>query len=559
VIWAGSDDGVIHVTQDAGKTWQKVTPAGLPEWARVSVIEASHHQPGTAYAAINRYQLDDFAPYIYKTADYGKTWARVTAGIAPDEFVRVVREDPVQPGLLYAGTERGVYVSFTDGARWEPLRLSRAGAKAGDGTLPPVPVHDLAVKEGDLVAATHGRSFYIMDDLSALRQMTPAVAAKAAHLFTPRDAYRTQWSGGRGGDASRPTGQNPASGATVYYWVKRPRQLVTLDFLDARGQLIKRFTSAQDSLSARDSVRGDSLKAARRDSLARTGLAADSVRKLEAASEGSGESGGAGGEDEDGPRRAPRPPRVANKAGLNAFTWNLRYPDASSFENMILWAGGTQGPVAPPGAYAVRMAVGGKTVATERFTLRADPRSTATPNDYAAQFALLTRIRDKVTAANDGVKMVRSLRTQLAARQGKLAADKRGGVAAPGTALLAALGAVEGELYQVRNRSGQDPLNYPIKLNNQLSALANVVSSADARPTKQSQEAYTLLSGQIDAQLAQLKQALDALLPPVNAALKAAGAAPLTPNTVETIASGPSARGDDEDEGEEAGEKQRRW
>ena len=554
VIWAGSDDGLIHVTQDAGASWQKVTPAGLPAWARVSIIEASHHAAGTAYAAINRFQLDDFAPYIYKTTDYGKTWTRITAGIPAAEFVRVVREDPVQPGLLYAGTERGVYVSFNDGARWQPLRLTPAGAKTAEGTLPPVPVHDLAVKEGDLVAGTHGRSFWVLDDLSALRQMTPAVAAKAAHLFTPRDAYRTQWGGGRGGDAARPVGQNPPSGATVYYWLKQPRQEVTMEFLDARGAVIKRFTSRQDSASARDSVRGDSVKLARRDSLVRSGLSADSVQKLQASSEGGGESGG-GGEDEDAPRRAPRPPRVANKAGLNAFTWNLRYADASSFENMILWAGGTQGPVAPPGSYAVRMAVNGKPVATERFTLRPDPRSTATPADYAAQFALLTQIRDKVTEANDAVKMVRGVRAQLEARQAKLAEGKRAGVAAPAAALLARIGAVEGELYQVRNQSGQDPLNYPIKLNNQLSALANVVASADARPTKQSREAYTLLAGQIDAQLAQLKQAMDALLPPVNAALRAAGAPEVAPSKADVIA----GAGDARDVGDEVEEKQRRW
>jgi photosystem II stability/assembly factor-like uncharacterized protein len=572
VIWAGSDDGLIHVTQDAGGSWQKVTPAGLPEWARVSIIEASHHQPGTAYAAINRYQMDDFTPYIYKTADYGRTWTRITSGIAPDHFVRVVREDPVQPGLLYAGTERGVYVSFTDGASWQPLRLSRttppgvaaptgAASRARDprytaGDLPMVPVHDLAVKEGDLVAGTHGRSFWILDDLSALRQMTPAVVAKRAHLFAPRDAYRTQFGGGRGADAARPVGQNPATGAAVYYWVKQPNQEVTLEFMDAKGAVIKRFTSQQDSLTARDSLRGDSVRLARRDSLTRTGLSADSVTKLEAASEGSGESG-AGGDDEDGPRRAPRPPRVPNKAGLNTFAWNLRYPDASSFDNMILWAGGTQGPVAPPGAYAVRMAVNGQVVGTERFTLRPDPRATATPADYAAQFALLTQIRDKVTEANDAVKMVRNVRAQLTTRQAALAADRRAAVAAPSEALLGRIGAIEGELYQVRNQSGQDPLNYPIKLNNQLSALANVVASADARPTKQSYAAYTLLAGQIDAQLAALKSAMATLLPPVNAALKSAGAREIVPSTTEITIAGVGAA-DDDDEAEAEGE-QRRW
>jgi hypothetical protein len=227
---------------------------------------------------------------------------------------------------------------------------------------------------------------------------------------------------------------------------------------------------------------------------------------------------------------------VANKAGLNSFTWNLRYADASSFENMILWAGGTQGPIAPPGAYSVRMAVNGTPVATERFTLRPDPRATATPADYAAQFALLTQIRDKVTEANDAVKMVRNVRGQLATREAKLEAEQRRAVAAAASALLERIGAVEAELYQVRNQSGQDPLNYPIKLNNQLSALANVVASTEARPTKQSGEAYTLLAGQIDAQLVQLRQAMETLLPKVNAALRAAGAPEIAPPRPDAIA-----------------------
>ena len=346
VIWAGSDDGLVNVTRNGGKTWTNVTPKGLPEWSRISIIEPSHFTAGTAYVASNHYQMDDMRPYIYRTTDYGATWKLITNGIDPTEFVRVVSEDPERAGLLYAGTERGVWVSFDDGASWQTLRRN----------LPIVPVHDLAIKEGDLVAATHGRSFWILDDLSALRQMSPAVVAQPAHLFKPRNVYRAGFNGGGGTGAAggHPTGQNPPSGAMIYYWLKSPNQVVTMDFLDSKGAVIKSFTSNQDPVVAADSVKADSVRAARADSLKRAGIKEDSTARSEAR----GEETPPG---EDAPRRAAPPPRVPNKAGLNSFSWNLRYPDASTFQNLIMWAAGTQGPVAVPGVYTVRMTVGGQT------------------------------------------------------------------------------------------------------------------------------------------------------------------------------------------------------
>jgi photosystem II stability/assembly factor-like uncharacterized protein len=526
VIWAGSDDGLVHVTRDAGKTWTKVTPPGIGEWARVSIIEASNHRAGTAYVASHRSQLDDNAPYLFKTTDYGRTWTTIVNGIDPTEFTRVIREDPETPGLLYAGTERGVWVSFDDGANWQRLQRN----------LPPVPVHDLAVKEGDLIAATHGRSFWILDDLSALRQLTPAITAKRAHLFTPRDAYRVSFNGGTPTGA-RPTGQNPASGAVVYYWLKDANQTVTLDFLDAAGRSIRSFTSRQDAAAAADSVRRDSLRTARRDSLVRTGISADSARKLESTNEGSATGGGGGGGDEDGPRRTPPAPRVANKAGLNTFAWNMRYPDASSFEGMIMWAGGTQGPMAPPGTYAVRMRVNDGAAITERFRLLKDPRAEATQAELAEQFALLVKIRDRVTEANDAVKSIRSVKTQLADRLKKAPAADTARIAALGRTLAERLSAAEEEIYQVRNQSGQDPLNYPIKLNNKISALAGVVGSADARPTTQSVQVFEILSAQLDVQLRAVREALRTLLPPVNAELTRVG----LPVIVPTAADAPNA------------------
>ena len=536
VIWAGSDDGLVNVTRDGGKTWKNVTPAGLPEWARISMIDASNFAPGTAYVAANRYQLDDMKPYLYKTNDYGATWTPITNGIPATEFTRVLREDPERAGLLYAGTERGVWISFDDGANWQSLRRN----------LPIVPIHDLAIKEGDLIAATHGRSFWILDDLSALRQMSPEIARAPAHLFKPRKVYRAGFGGGGGTGAAggHPTGANPPSGGVVYYSLAQPRQLVTIDFLDPQGKIIRSFTSQQDPKVAADSVRADSVRSARNDSLRRAGVTPDTAARAEA-----------GGEEtppgEDGPVRRPPPPRVANKAGLNMFAWNLRYPDPSVFENMILWAGSISGPVILPGTYTVRLNVNGQRY-TQPLTIVKDPRSTATDADLKEQFDFLMRIRDKTSQANDAVKTIRNVKAQLADRAKKMPADKSVAFSRIAADLSNRLSAIEGEIYQVRNQSGQDPLNYPIKLNNKIAALSGVVGGTDAKPTSQSYTVFNDLSSQLDRQLSALRGAL-IVLPSINAMLKAAGLPPIVPSTEEirpSPASVPPAAGAGESEGE---------
>jgi photosystem II stability/assembly factor-like uncharacterized protein len=516
VIWAGSDDGLVHVTRDAGKSWKNVTPAGIPEWSRMSIIEPSHFSAGTAYLAANRYQLDDMKPYIYKTTDYGATWKLITTGIVPTEFTRVVREDPEKAGLLYAGTERGVWVSFDDGANWQTLRRN----------LPIVPIHDLAVKEGDLVAATHGRSFWILDDLSALRQMTPALARKDVHLFKPRKVFRVAFTGGGGTGAAggHPTGQNAPAGAVIYYWLKAPRQVVTMDFLDSKGAVIRSFTSNQDPTVAADSVRADSVRAARADSLRRAGVKPDTATQSEARGEETPPA-------DEGPRRTPPPPRVANKAGLNMFSWNLRYPDASTFQNMIFWAAGTQGPVAVPGTYSVRINVGGRSE-TQSFTVVNDPRSTATLAVLEDQFAFLMAVRDKTTQANDAIRRIRNVKAQLNDRVAAMPAAQQPALRTKADALAAQLSAVEAEIYQVKNQSGQDPLNFPIRLNNKIAALAGVAASADARPTDQTREVFRILSAQLDAQLSRLNTALGSLNT-INPDLKAAGQKEIVPSTDE--------------------------
>ncbi len=526
VLWAGSDDGLIHVSRDNGASWQDVTPKDMAIYTRVSIIEPSHFNAGTAYVAANRFQLSDDKPYLWKTTDYGRSWTRLDAGIDPTEFTRAIREDPEKQGQLYVGTERGVWFSHDDGATWQRLQFN----------LPPVPVHDLAIKEGDLIAATHGRSFWIIDDISALRQMTPTLTAEDAHLFKPRDAYRVSFASGRGGGGGapapgaaagppvHPVAASPAGGPVVSYWLKRPNREVMLEFMDAKGQLIKRFTSRQDSTQAADSVTRAARMRTRVDSLVRSGIPSDSAERMaRRAVAGAGDAVAPVGGEDDGPIRTPPPPRVPNKVGINVFNWNMRYPDAPTFEGLIMWAGGTQGPTAPPGTYQVRLLVDGKPVATQSFALKKDPRTTATPADLAAQFAFLINVRDRTTAANNAVKTIRWVKSQLDDREKKLAGPAKTEFQAQAAPLRAELSVVEDSVYQTKNRSGQDPLNYPIRLNNKIAALAGVAGSAEAAPTRQTTEVYTVLSKQLDVQLTTMKKSLDARLPAVNVTLRKAG------------------------------------
>jgi len=525
LLWAGTDDGYIWVSRNNGANWTNVTPKDIGDFTRISIIEPSHYASCGAYVAANRYQLGDKRPILYKTTDCGKSWTKIVGGIPETEFTRVIREDPVRRGLLFAGTERGVWVSFDDGARWQSLQRN----------LPPVPVHDMTIKEGDLIAATHARGFYVMDDLSALRQLTPAVTAKAAHLFKPRDAYRVEWGGGFGGGGGgggatgSPSGANPPSGAIVYYYLQRPNQVVTLDFLDARGQIIRSFTSNPDSLTLADSLRADERRAERRDSLQRAGLSTDSIQKLLAAATS---EGGPPPEFEQMARSGPRPPRVPNKAGLNTFAWNLRYPDAVRFENLIMWAANTTGPIAPPGTYQVRLRAGGDTQ-TQTFVVRRDPRSTSTLADYQEQFRFLVRVRDTVSAANNAVRTVRNVRFQVDDRGAKIAGKPQAAeYQRLSGQLMERLGAAERDIYQVRNQSGQDPLNYPIKLNNKIAALAGV-ASGEYRPTKQTYVVFDSLTTDLRERLTTVKSSLDEFLPKINALLKAVGLEAIVPSTVE--------------------------
>ena len=469
-IWAGTDDGLVHVTRDGGKNWQNVTPPGMPEWIQINSIEASSIEAGTAYVAATRYKLDDFKPYIYKTSDYGKSWKKITSGIPDNAFTRVIREDPNRRGLLFAGTETGVYVSFDDGENWQPLQLN----------LPVVPITDLAVhkREKDLVAATQGRSFWVLDDISMLHQMGEA-ANSNVYLFKPEDAYRMAGGGGGGGGgrAGGAVGQNPPSGAVIYYYSKsKPAGEVTLEVLDAAGKPISKFTNRVSGAQAQ-------------------------------AGPPPGDEQGFGGV---GPRRLPA------EAGLNRFVWDLRYPDATRFPGLIMWSGNTSGPRAAPGTYQVKLTVDGKSL-TQSFEIKKDPRLETTQADFAKQLDLLLKIRDKFSETSEALLQIRDARKQIEEITNRMKDQPSGkAIADAAKSLNAKLTAIEEELYQTKNQSSQDPLNYPIRLNNKLAALTGVVGGSDFAPTDQSYAVYEDLVAKINAQLKKLEETMRTDLPAFN-------------------------------------------
>jgi len=447
VIWAGTDDGRIQVTRDDGGTWTDVTPRELPQWSQINLIEASPHDAATAYAAVVRYKLGDLAPYAYVTHDYGRTWKRIVKGLPANSFVRAVREDPVRKGLLYAGTETGMWVSFDDGGAWQQLQRN----------LPVVPVTDIAVKDDDVIVATQGRSFWVMDDVTPLRSLAAAAPRSMPHLFAPRATVRMAGAGIPRTD----TGRNPANGALIRYQLDKTLPdsvMVSIEFLDATGAVLRRFDRKGEA--ARDTTRKDQP---------RTGA------------------------------------KVSAKAGANTFVWDLRLAGASRFEGLVNWGGGLEGPLVAPGRYTVRLAVGDE-ARTQEFTVVKDPRLATTDAEFTEQHALLLKIRDKLTQTHDATLAIRDVREQLdvvvarAKRAGRL-----GALEDSSRALKKRLVAIEETLYQTKSKSGQDPLNFPIRLNNKLAILGETVSSADARPTAVSYTVYDDLVGRIDAQLVKLR------------------------------------------------------
>jgi photosystem II stability/assembly factor-like uncharacterized protein len=439
-LWVGTDDGLVHLSRDAGKNWKDITPERMPgEGSTVNTIELSSHEPGRAFIAVHRYRMNDFKPYLFRTDDSGESWELLTDGtngIPSDHFTRVVREDPDRKGLLYAGTEFGLFVSFDDGAQWQPFQLD----------LPVTPVTDLVVHEKDLVAATQGRGFWILDDLTPLHQIDATVAAADAHLYEPRPAYRTR--GSQAGPDERilrsplkggwtpayMAGQNPPAGAIIYYYfAAQPEGEVRLEILDAEGEVARTFSSRGPE--DEEMEKGDD-------------------------------------DEEKGNGRLPA------EAGMNRFAWDLRYEGVDVTDDTFVW-GYTGGPTAVPGTYQVRMTAGDWTE-TRSVEVKKDPRLNISNADYRAQFDLMMQIRAKLVEMQTAIREIRDVRAK-----------------APDDPRNEELASIEEELMQLQNEYRMDPLNFPPKLMGQTAYLYREVHSADGRPTAGAYERFEDLKEEI--------------------------------------------------------------
>jgi photosystem II stability/assembly factor-like uncharacterized protein len=477
VFWAGSDDGLVHISRDSGKTWSDITPIDLPEWTLINMIEVSPHTPATAYMAATRYKLDETRPMLYKTSDYGQSWTDISQGIPESDYTRVIREDPGRRGLLYVGTETGVYVSYDDGGAWSPLQ----------GNLPTVPIYDLAVKDNDLIAATHGRSFWILDDLTTLHQLTNELTVSPVQLLQPRTSVRLRSPAaprkpsmgkhyrlslgadvtytekkGPGGETVRQfldAGENPPQGVIVTYYLKdAPEGEVTLKVWDNHDQLINTFTSTDPENQSGD---GD---------------------------------------------QEPRLPAVS---GINRFVWNMRYPDARKVPGDKTTEDMTTGPTAPPGDYRLSLSVDG-TEQTQEFQIVKDPRVAASQADFDSQFDLHISIRDKLSETHDSINKLRSIRRQVEEWAQRAESHSSAETVASAAILLKEkLAAIENELVQVEYKGARDRLNRPVKLNRKLAEVIAVVASADFAPPKQAGEVFQDLSTRIDVQIKLLEDVVE--------------------------------------------------
>jgi photosystem II stability/assembly factor-like uncharacterized protein len=497
VLWAGSDDGLIHITKDGGASWQNVTPADLPEWSFVTVIEPSLHAAGTVYVSATRYKLDDYRPFLFKTTDYGQSWQRIDAAFPQDQITRILREDPTQPGLLYVGTERGIFVSLDDGAHWQPM----------PGNLPVVPVYDFKVKGDELAIATHGRAFWIVDDLTPLRQSAAAGQGELRFdtlaLFPPKRTLRrwVHWNvaGARGmnrnysmsfgllisyreekGENNEVVrdlldcGENPPQGVIVHYTVPEDvRGDVRMTFLDSEGKEIKSFRPKPQP-NGKDKPADDELF-------------------------------------------------LSNKPGLNRFVWDMRYPEPEKLPEDPVTGKATMGALAKPGIYEVRLTVGDASM-SQTFEIYVDPGAGASEADLQAQFDLWQTLVAKIDETHKAVKRLRRVKSQVEMWKEQLThvggdEQKRNAVTERAKQLIDQLRAVEGELVSLDAKTSFDRLRFPSRLNAKLVGLISIVASADAAPPKQAHDVFAHLSAQVDAQLDTLESILGESVADFNAAV----------------------------------------
>jgi photosystem II stability/assembly factor-like uncharacterized protein len=450
LLWVGSDDGLINVTQDGGKTWTDVTPKGMPEWMMINSIEPSAFDEGTCYVAGTKYKTGDFAPYLYKTTNYGKSWTKITNGINEEHFTRVVREDPKRKGLLYAGTETGMYISFNDGKDWKPFQLN----------LPIVPITDLTIKDNNLIVATQGRSVWIIDDLSLIHQLYDADLSKNV-LFKPKDTYRMRGGSRKG---SKTSGTNHPNGVITYFNIKNynEKDEVQLTYMTKEGDTIK-------SVSTKNKKENT----------------------------------------------------LVVKEGTNKYIWSMSYKGAERLPGMILWWASLNGPKAIPGTYKVSLNVNGDEQ-SQPFTIVADPRAESTLADMQKQFDFVKDVNKTMDDAHKSIKKIRKVNSQLSSFQKQYKDDDNvKELVEKAKALEEQLSNIEKELYQTQNRSGQDPLNFPIRLTNKLGHLNSLVSMGDFAPTEQDIAVKNELTGKIKKQLDAFDTILNDEVKAFNAAFNA--------------------------------------
>jgi len=455
-IWVGTDDGLVHVTRDGGTTWNDVTPEDIGE-VMVNAIEVSPHEPSAAYIAVTRYKFNDFTPHIFKTADYGGSWKRIVQGIDPEAWTRVVREDPVRRGLLYAGTETGMYVSFDDGEQWQSLQLN----------LPIVPITDLEIEQNQLAAATQGRAFWILDDLTVLQQITAEVASSEAHLFEPENPHRVG-----GGTSDSPTlGKNPPNGAVIYYYLADPPEsALTLEIQDGAGEVLRTFSSET-------------------------------------------------GEEED----SNASQTLAAKPGLNRQVWNLRRESPPTIPGILQLGGGGQGYRVMPGTYSVRLTVG-EAAMTQEFVVLADPRLDPGLTDFRASGEFLRNVYDQIVELRESVKQIRSVREQVSGLVERTAEQPGGDeIGERGGELVDSLTSIEERLVQVKYETQQDRVNFPPRLNDMLLALQGEVDNTDYPPTNGALRRLDELSADWREEQAELERRLGEELEAFNGLIRETG------------------------------------